>query len=120
MASSARSHATPRRPSDRLPSLSSTHSPWPCSCKGKEVIQKAAPRAQSRLAETLLPSWNVQRGRAPRVCYIPPRTERIASEGGRAKTDRGCGPDPELDWGCDMASEKEPERGGQAAPGHGR
>src|SRR6266850_4936502 len=40
------------------------------------------------------PAWQS----AARVCYIPPRTERVASEGGRAK----------------------PERGGQEVPGNAR
>src|SRR5207253_6582437 len=49
-----------------------------------------------------------RRGRAARVCYIPPRTERRGeARAGESKRTGGCGPDPEFDWGSDMASEKE-------------
>src|SRR5882762_7222023 len=42
MASSGRSHATPQRPSDRLPSPSSTHSPWPGSCEAGKPVRVGA------------------------------------------------------------------------------
>src|SRR5256885_6951414 len=60
-----------------------------------------------------------RRGRARRGCV----TSRRARRGWRARAGAprwtgGCGRDPEFDWGSDMASEKEPERGGQEAPGN--
>src|ERR1700730_1713320 len=56
-----------------------TQQPW----ASVQLRARRAARAPADPGATYL-----QRGRAPRVCYIPPRTARMASECGRAKTDR--------------------------------
>src|SRR6266436_118668 len=63
-----------------------------------------------------------RRGRARRGCVTSRRECRAwRARAGAPRRTGGHGPDPELDyWGCDMASEKEPERGGQEVPGNAR